>query len=66
MTVNKSQGQSLETVGVDLRSSAFSPGQLYVALSGVADVRRLTVLLAENQTTTENVVYPEVLEDWMR
>jgi len=66
MTVNKSQGQSLETVGVDLRSSAFSHGQLYVALSRVTDVRRLTVLLAENRTTTENIVYPEVLGDWMQ
>jgi hypothetical protein len=66
ITVNKSQGQSLETVGVDLRSSAFSHGQLYVALSRVTDVRRLTVLLAEDRAITENVVYPEVLGDWMQ
>ena len=33
MTVNKSQSQSLDTVGVDLCSPAFTHGQLYVALS---------------------------------
>jgi len=33
MTVNKSQKQSLENVGVDLCTSAFTHGQLYVALS---------------------------------
>jgi ATP-dependent exoDNAse (exonuclease V) alpha subunit len=33
MTINKAQGQTLHTVGVDLRSPVFSHGQLYVALS---------------------------------
>jgi len=32
MTVNKSQGQTLGVVGFDLRTSAFSHGQLYVEL----------------------------------
>ena len=64
MTVNKSQGQSLSTVGIDLQSSAFSHGQLYVALSRVTDVRHLTLLLRSDRTTTENVVYPEVLASW--
>jgi ATP-dependent exoDNAse (exonuclease V) alpha subunit len=63
MTVNKSQGQSLSIVGIDLQFPAFSHGQLYVALSRVTDVRNLTVLLPENQSTTANIVYPEVLED---
>jgi hypothetical protein len=64
ITINKSQGQSLETVGIDLRTSAFSHGQLYVALSRVTDVRKLTVLLPEGRTTTDNVVFPEVLKPW--
>jgi ATP-dependent exoDNAse (exonuclease V) alpha subunit len=64
MTVNKSQGQSLTTVGVYLWTPAFSHGQLYVALSRVTDVRNLTVLLPENETKTVNIVYPEVLEHW--
>lgn len=62
MTVNKSQGQSLDTVGVDLRSSAFTHGQLHVALSRVTDVSRLCVLFPEQgDGKTTNVVYPEVL-----
>ncbi|XP_058208348.1 uncharacterized protein LOC131321381 [Rhododendron vialii] len=33
MIINKSQGQSVKFVGVDLRTPVFSHGQLYVALS---------------------------------
>ncbi|KIK25616.1 hypothetical protein PISMIDRAFT_96301, partial [Pisolithus microcarpus 441] len=32
MTINKSQGQSVKNVGIDLHSEFFSHGQLYVAL----------------------------------
>lgn len=61
MTVNKSQGQSLDTVGVDLRSPAFTHGQLYIALLRVTDVSKLCVLFPEQgDGTTTNVVYPEV------
>lgn len=61
MTVNKSQGQTLKIVGVDLRSSAFSHGHLNVALSRGTDVNHLTVLLPQDVESTTNVVYPEVL-----
>lgn len=62
MTVNKSQGQSLDMLGIDLRTSSFSHGQLYVALSRVTDVSRLALLFKEEQAeNTENVVFPEVL-----
>ena len=62
MTINKAQGQTLQTVGVDLRSPVFSHGQLYVALSRVTDVRRLRVLLPDDGTRkTINEVYEEVL-----
>ena len=62
ITVNKSQGQSLKTVGVYLRTSTFTHGQLYVALSRVTSAQGVTVLLYENSDgKTNNVVYPEVL-----
>ncbi|EIE84496.1 hypothetical protein RO3G_09206 [Rhizopus delemar RA 99-880] len=65
MTINKSQGQSLKIVGVDLRLPVFTHGQLYVALSRVTSVSGLSVLLDKkkgvNSTKTENIVYPEIL-----
>ncbi len=63
MTVHKVQGQSLSTVGLDLHTSAFTHSQLYVALSRVTDVSKLSVFFHEDHTqqTTENVVYLEVL-----
>ena len=61
MTINKSQGQPLKTVGVDLRSSVFCHGQVYVALSRVTSASGLNVLLANNAHHTMNVVYPEIL-----
>ncbi|KAG5553838.1 hypothetical protein RHGRI_011644 [Rhododendron griersonianum] len=62
MTINKSQGQSVKFVGVDLRTPVFSHGQLYVALSRCTSFDRITVLLPEEETnSTTNIVYPEVL-----
>jgi len=62
MTVNKLQGQSLQHVGVDLRTGAFAHSQLYVTLSRVTSVDGLTVLQSETESTrTTNIVYPEVL-----
>ena len=61
--INKSQEQSLQTVSVDLQTAVFSHGQLYVALSRVTDVGRLTVLNGPGRGRhVQNVVYSEVLE----
>ena len=60
MTINKSQGQSLKHVGVDLRQPSFMHGQLYVALSRVISLSGISVLLPENSNTTNNVIYPEL------
>lgn len=45
VTVNKSQGQSLKNVDLDLRSPIFTHGQLYVALSRTTNVNNLTEVL---------------------
>ena len=62
MTINKSQGQSFEQIGIDLREPVFTHGQFYVAVSRVTDVHKLTVLLPPGLDKSSNVVYPEVLE----
>ena len=61
MTINKAQGQSFNEIGVDLRHSVFTHGQFYVAVSRATDAKGLHLLLPEGQTTTDNIVYSEVL-----
>ena len=63
MTINKSQGQSVKHVGIDLRTPVFTHGQLYVALSRATTKNQIYVLFPQGEggTQTQNVVYPEVL-----
>lgn len=64
MTINKSQGQSFHTVGLDLRTPVFSHGQFYVGVSRTSVVEGLSVLLSlEAEGKAVNIVYPEVLAD---
>jgi ATP-dependent DNA helicase PIF1 len=64
ISINKSQGQSVNVVGVDLSKPVFTHGQLYVALSRATSGRRVTVLLPEEQGyRAHNVIYPDVLLD---
>jgi ATP-dependent exoDNAse (exonuclease V) alpha subunit len=62
MMINKSQGQSVKWVGLDLRSPVFSHGQLYVALSRCTHPNRVKAIFPEHKegTSTINVVYREV------
>jgi ATP-dependent exoDNAse (exonuclease V) alpha subunit len=63
MTINKSQGQTLDHIGLDLRKDVFSHGQLYVAFSRATSPAQVNVLLPANSPSarTSNVVYYEVL-----
>ena len=74
ITINKCQGQSLETVGIYLPSpeAIFSHGQLYVALSRVQNPKGLKIMVyggevsADGGVLVKNVVYREVfLAQWM-
>lgn len=59
MTINKSQGQSLEVCGINLEKPCFSHGQLYVACSRVGKPSSLFVYAPEQKT--KNVVYHAAL-----
>lgn len=65
MTINKSQGQTLDIVGLFLPKPVFTHGQLYVALSRATSREGLKILIqSENDSnigTTKNIVYKEIL-----
>jgi len=72
MTINKAQGQTLQTLGVYLPKPVFCHGQLYVAFSRcgsrwgvrvlVRGGTRATINGAPAGIYTSNVVYHEVLQ----
>lgn len=65
MSINKSQGQSVKHVGINLVNPVFAHGQLYVAVSRVTSVHNIKVVLDEEAEgmKTKNIVYPEVILD---
>ena len=63
MTINKAQGQSFHTVGIDLRKPTFTHGQLYVALSRGRSVHSIKCIIDPHNTShqTTNIVFKEVI-----
>ncbi|XP_058767665.1 uncharacterized protein LOC131641372 [Vicia villosa] len=66
MTINKSQGQSLDIVGLYLPRDVFTHGQIYVALSRVTTKQGIKILIHDQHAkvkTTTNVVYKEIFDN---
>ena len=63
ITLNKSQGQTLKRVGLDLRDDSFSHGHTYVGFGRVRDRSSIMVLVRDrringaNEAFVVNVVY---------
>ncbi|KAH7679023.1 DNA helicase protein [Dioscorea alata] len=66
MTINKSQGQTLDTMGLFLPRPVFTHGQLHVALSRVTSAIGLKILILDdngkNANKTKSVVYKEIFD----
>ncbi|KAJ0245574.1 hypothetical protein HA466_0180240 [Hirschfeldia incana] len=67
MTINKSQGQSLNRVALYLPRPVFTHGQLYVAMSRVTTPEGLKILDEtsdkDNEDGVTNIVYKEIFND---
>ncbi len=65
MSINKSQGQTFDKVGIFLPTPCFSHGQLYVAMSRVGTEAGVTICTADEESpdraVTKNPVWPELL-----
>ncbi|CAH9123167.1 unnamed protein product [Cuscuta epithymum] len=67
MTINKSQGQTLDFVGIYLKEPVFSHGQLYVAMSRARNADSIKIIICPDVPnlslahTTPNVVFDEIL-----
>ena len=67
MTINKSQVQSLASIGLYIPTPVFSHGQLYVAVFRVQSKVMLKILIHDNEkkplNSTINVVFKEVFQN---
>ena len=61
MTANKSQGQTMNFLGIYTAKDFFSHGQMYVSLSRVGDPSKIKIFTRNTEHVMKNVVYPEIL-----
>lgn len=69
LSMNRSQGQTLDRVVVDLTRHCFMHGHLNVALSRIRDAANIALYVSESDydddnkmVTTSNVVYPDIID----
>ncbi|KAG2828886.1 hypothetical protein PC113_g21374 [Phytophthora cactorum] len=68
MTINKAQGQTVQSLGLYLSTPCFSDGQLYVALSRVTSRSKFKELIEypeleeEDGVYTDNIVCRQIFE----
>ena len=64
ITINKSQGQSFDTVRLFISRPLFSHGQLYVALSRCRNPNRIFIQnqSSENSSEINNVVWTKIFD----
>ena len=67
MTINKSQGQSQNKIGLYLENEIFTHGKLYVVLSRVTTPEWLHILIHNSNDKypnhIKNIVYKEILHN---
>ncbi|XP_076058635.1 ATP-dependent DNA helicase Pif1-like [Oratosquilla oratoria] len=66
MTINKSQGQSFNNVGLYLPSPVFSHGQLYVALSRTSNINNLKILAENSLVGDKAFIKDSVLQELLQ
>jgi hypothetical protein len=67
ITINKSQGQTLSKVLLDVRDAPFAHGHLYVALSRITLYKNIKIYCAADDINLHgvlinNVVYAKIIE----
>jgi hypothetical protein len=66
MTINKSQGQSLNKIGIYLCEPVFGHGQPYVALSRATSPNALKILITDTTKGCTNITKNVVFSDFLR
>ena len=61
VSVHKSQGQTLDVIGIVAEQESFAHGQLYTAFSRTCGWHKIHVQLAGNDESLANLVYPHYL-----
>ncbi|KAG4037031.1 hypothetical protein PC123_g27402 [Phytophthora cactorum] len=62
MTINKAEGQTVQSLGLYLSTPCFSHGQLYVALSKVTSRSNFKALIEYPELEEEDGVYRQIFE----